>query len=155
MSKKIIYVLLPLQILILIFSPRFGWKMHGPEAVMLSFGGTTYVDGRFHTLYENENRNVDISYDNIFSKKFLIVVDNTNEYQMEVGIDGVTHNTDTDYPDANIIWNDSCGIFWWRYILTIAMTTICIILIKRAGRIQVISCILYVISILISLRIFL
>lgn len=136
------------------FSPRFGWKMHSPEAVMLSYGGTTYTDGRFHVLYENENRNVDISYDHIFSKKFLIVINDMDEYEMEVGIDGVTHNTDVlYYTDADIIWHDSCGIFWWRYILTTAMTIICIILIKRAGHIQIISCILYAVSILISLRI--
>ncbi len=44
------YVLLPLQILILILSPRFGWKMLGPDAGMLSYSGTRYVDGKFHVL---------------------------------------------------------------------------------------------------------
>lgn len=112
MLKKLIYVLLPLQILVLILSPRFGWKMHGPDAGMLSYAGTRYVDGKFHALYGKEDQNIDISY-SLFSKSFLIVVDNKDEYKMEVGIDGVSHSTDTlHYTGGDIIWNDSCGIFW-------------------------------------------
>lgn len=149
-----IYVLLPLQILILVLSPRFGWEMHNPDAEILSYEGTRYVDGKFHTRYGKGNQNVDISYDTFFSKSFLIVVNNKDEHKMEVGIDGVTHDTYwLQYTDADIIWNDSCGIFWWRYVLTIALTIFSITLIKRTNRIQIFSCILYAISVLVSLRI--
>ncbi|MCM1063199.1 MAG: hypothetical protein NC420_01810 [Eubacterium sp.] len=153
--KKMIYLLLPLQVLILLLSPRFGWKMHNPESIVLSYGGTVYADGKIHTLYQNENESVDISYENLFSKKFLITINDKDEYEMEVGIDGATYN-DTNslhFTDADIIWNDSCGIFWWRYILTIAMTIFSILLVKRKNRINIFSCILYVVSFLISFRI--
>lgn len=157
MMKKFIYVLLPLQILILILSPRFGWKMYSPEAVALPYGGTAYVDGKFHTLYKNENHKIDISYQSIFSKQFLVTVDGRDEYEMKVEIDGAIRDTTTDvlhYTGADIVWNDSCGIFWWRYILTIAMTVCSIALVKRANRLWVFPGILYAASILISLRIF-
>lgn len=157
---KFIYILLPLQMLILILSPRFGWKMHNPESMVLSYGGTTYVDGKIHTLYQNENQKVDVSYESIFSKRFLVTVNGKDEYEMKVEIDGGMRDVDMDtdrlsFTGADIVWNDSCGIFWWRYILTIAMTVLSIVLVKRANRIQVFPCILYAVSILISLRILL
>ncbi len=153
--KKFIYVLLPLQVLILFLSPRFVWKMHNPESIVLSYGGTTYVDGKFHTLYKNENQKIDIVYESLFSKRFLVTIDDKDEYEMEVGIDGKTYyDTNTlHFTGADIIWNDSCGIFWWRYILTIAMTAVSIALIRRTNRINACSSILYAISILISFRI--
>ena len=155
--KKFIYVLLPLQVLLLILSPRFGWKMHNPEAIiMLSYKGTTYEDGKFHSLYQNENETIDISYESIFSRQLSVTVNDTDEYEMKVEIDGGMIGISEDrlsFTGADLIWNDSCGIFWWRYILTIAMTVLSIVLVRRANRIQAASCVLYAVSLLISLRI--
>lgn len=124
-----------------------------PDATILSYAGTRYVDGKFHALYGKEDQIIDISY-SLFSKSFLIVVDNKDEYKMEVEIDGASHGADTlHYTGADIVWNDSCGIFWWRYVLTTAMTILSIVLINRANRIPITSCILYTISVLISFRI--
>lgn len=74
---------------------------------------------------------------------------------MKVGIDGVTHiNENTmHFTSGDIVWNDSHGVFWWRYILTIGLTIFSITLVQRVGHINIYSCILYTISILISLRI--
>ena len=152
--KKMIYVLLPLQVLILLLSPRFGWKMHNPESIVLSYKGTTYVDGKFHDLYKSDDEKIDIGYESIFSKQFLIIINDTGEYEMEVYIDGASKGSDSLlYTSNDLIWNDSSGIFGWRYILTIAMTVISILLIKRTNCIEIVPCILYAVSILISLRI--
>ena len=155
--RKLIYILLPLQVLILILSPRFGWKMHNPESAVLSYKGTTYTDGDFHALYGNGNEKVDICYGSIFSKKFFITVNDSEQYEMEVKIDGASTGNGSErlyFTGADLVWNDSCGIFWWRYILTIAMTVLSIALVRRTDRIQIFSCILYGVSILISFRIF-
>lgn len=154
--KKLIYVLLPLQVLILILSPRFGWKLHNPEAVVLSYKGTAYVDGKFHALYENGNEKIDICYGSIFSKRLFITVNDSDQYEMEVKIDGASTGNASDmlhFTPNDLVWNDSNGIFGWRYILTIAMTVCSIVLVKRANRISICPCILYAVSILFSLRI--
>lgn len=90
--KKIIYFLLPLQIIVLLLSPRFGWNiiMHNSDAVFLSYKGTSYEDGAFHCLYQNQYDTIDISYSNPFSKKFTILVNDTETYNMQVTIDGAS-----------------------------------------------------------------
>lgn len=88
--KKIIYVLLPLQVLILLLSPRFGWKIHNPESIVLSYKGITYVDGKFHDLYKSDDEKIDICYESFFSKQFFIIINDTDEYEMKVYIDGET-----------------------------------------------------------------
>lgn len=154
MLKKIVYVLLPLQVIILLLSPRFGWKMHNPESYVLSYKGTTYADGKFHALYKNEDDKIDICYESIFSKQFLITINDTEEYEMKVEIDGNSKGAEgLLFTSNDLVWNDSVGIFGWRYILTIALTVISILLVKRTNCIVVFPCILYVVSILISLRI--
>ncbi len=152
--KKMIYVLLPLHVLILLLSPRFGWTMHNPESIVLSYKGTSYIDGNFHDLYRNGDEKIDICYESIFSKQFLVRINDTDEYEMKVYIDGGSNGSERLlYTGNDLIWNDSSGIFGWRYILTIAMTVISILLVKRTNCIWVFPCILYAASILISLRI--
>ena len=154
MLKKIVYVLLPLQVLILLLSPRFGWKMHNPESILLSYKGTTYADGQFHDLYKNEDDKIDICYESIFSKQFLITINDMDKYEMKVEIDGSSKGAEgLLFTSNDLVWNDSIGIFGWRYILTIALTVISILLVKRTNCIVAFPCILYAVSILISLRI--
>lgn len=155
MTKKWIYILLPLQLLILLLSPRFGWKMYSPEAAKLSYGGTTYEDGNFQVVYKDEDEKITVCYEGIFSKRFLVIVNDMNEYEIGVEIDGklMEGSDQLRLVSNDIIWNDSCGIFGWRYLLSIAMTLGSILLIRRRNYMQVFPCILYGASILISFRV--
>ena len=80
--KKLIYVLFPLQIIVLLMSPRFGWNIHNSDASVLSYKGTSYEDGAFHCLYQNQDDTIDISYRNPFSKEFTIIVNDTETYSL-------------------------------------------------------------------------
>ncbi len=154
--KKWMYVFLPLQVLLLLLSPRFGWRLHGPEATILSYKGISYIDGKFCSQYKNETDKLLICYKNIFSKQFTVMVNEDAEYYIKVGIDGklIEGNlSGLPFTGSDLVWKDTFGILWWRCILTVAMTVLSIILIKRANRIQIWSCILYAASLLISLRI--
>ena len=162
--KGLIYLLLPLQILVLLLSPRFGWSIHKFDAGVLAYEGTSYKDGALHCVYENDADTVDISYGSVFSKKFNITVNETEKYTMEVKIDGETIGSEENIllGIANdIVWKDTLGIFYWRYILTIALTLISIKAFKRAGSrddqtgkaLCVGAVVVYVIAILVSLRV--
>lgn len=162
--KKLIYCLLPLQIIVLLLSPRFGWNIHNSDATLLSYKGVSYENGAFHCLYQSNNDTVDISYSNFFSKKFTITVNDTEEYSMQVKIDGasVGYEPSTLLGIANdIVWKDTYGIIFWRCILTITMTLISMKLYRRANDVKdterialyVGASVIYIFTILISLRI--
>ena len=164
MRNKAAYLLLLIPILTIILSPRFGWKIHNYDATVFRYAGTTFIDGMFHSKYINGEDLIDIGYEGIFSKRFNITIDDTNVYYMEVGIDGevidfapeMLHFTSND-----IVWNDICGIFYWRYLLTIIMALAGIKLFRYAGAkgdenrkaIYVCGAVIYIIAMLISLRI--
>lgn len=162
--RKLIYLVLPLQILVLLLSPRFGWSIRNSDATLLTYEGTSYEDGAFHCRYANTNDTVDISYGNLLSKKFTVTVNDTKEYSMEVKIDGASAESEPDMLQEianDIVWEDTFGILYWRCILTVAMTLISVKAFKSAddmvGEKRKVFCagalVIYVISILISLRI--
>lgn len=163
--KNLIYFLLPLQIIILVLSPRFGWSIHHfPDPTGLIYEGTFYEDGAFHCLYQNHTERVDISYKHPLSKQFTITVNDTDVYNMLVKIDGASVESEPDMLPGianDIVWQDTFGILFWRLILTVAMTLISIKIFKRANAVSsgeskvlyVGATVLYMISILISLRI--
>lgn len=163
---KLICLLLPLQIMVLLLSPRFGWTIHNFDTTPLTYEGTSYEDGAFHCIYQSSTDTVDISYGNLFSKKFTITVNDTDTYTMEVKIDGASVESEPDMLPGianDIVWEDTFGILYWRCILTVAMTLISVKTFKSAsdmaGEKRKVFCagalVIYVISILISLRIIL
>ena len=163
--KKLIYFLLPLQLIVLVLSPRFGWSIHSfPAPERLTYEGTSYYDGALHCLYQNDKEVVDISYSHPLSKQFTIIVNDTDEYSMHVKIDGSSVSSEPDMLPGianDIVWQDTFGILFWRVILTVAMTLISIKIFKRANAVggaesKVLyagAAVIYVIAILISLRI--
>ncbi len=166
MKNKIVYLLLLVQIIAILISPRFGWEIHNYDSTVFQYAKTLFVDGEFHSQYINDEKIIDICYDNIFSKRFNITVDNTDVYYMEVGIDGEVIDYEPEmlsFTGNDIVWNDACGILGWRYILTIVMTLLSIRLFnlakanddRKRKKIFVCAVAIYVISMLISLRILL
>lgn len=162
--KKLLYFLLPLQIIVFLLSPRFGWSIHDENAAVLTYKGVSYKDGAFHCLYENQNDVVDISYANLFSKKFTITVNDTQEYRIEVKLDGESIESEPNMLPGianDVVWKDTYGIVFWRCILTIGMTLISMKVFKRGsdaeGTTRKIlylgASIIYIFAILISLRI--
>ena len=70
--QNFIYILLPIQILVLLLSPRFGWDIHHMlhgDVATLRYEKTSYIDGAFHCIYQEGEDKIDISYGNLFSKK--------------------------------------------------------------------------------------
>lgn len=164
--KKIIYLLLPIQIIILLSAPRFGWNIHNYDARVLQYEKISYVDGDFHALYKDNNDVIDICYKNRFSRQLTVTVNSEEVYYIEVEIDGNISACEPDllkFTSNDIVWNDSCGILYWRYIVTIIMTLFSIRLIKlakynffqKSGMLYACSFVIYLLSLLISLRIIL
>lgn len=162
--KKLIYVLLPLQIIVLLMSPRFGWSIHNSDFTLLSYKGTSYENGVFHCLYENSKDTVDISYPNLFSKNFTITVNDAKTYSMYVKIDGASVESEQDMLPGvtnDMVWEDTYGIMFWRCFLTVAMSLVSIKLFRHMmdvyGTERKVLCVgillIYVIAILISLRV--
>lgn len=161
--KKLLYFLIPVQIIILVLSPRFGWNIHNSDATTLSFKGVSYEDGDFHCIYENDNNTVDISYPNLFSKNFSITMNSTNEYSMKVKLDGESIESEQNMLPGianDIVWKDTFGIMYWRCILTVAMSLISMKVFRYANEnikerkwAGIGASIIYVVSILISLRV--
>ena len=163
-SAKMIYCLLPIQIIVLLLSPRFSWNIHNSDATLLSYKGISYENGAFHCLYQNNTDTIDISYPNLFSKKFTIIVNDTDEYSMQVKIDGASVESEPNMLSGianDIVWEDTYGIMFWRCILTIAMTLISMRIFRRANNVGdakrkvffIGASAIYIISILVSLRI--
>lgn len=162
--KKVLYFLLPLQIFVLLLSPRFGWSIHDANATILTYKGTSYADGAFRCQYEGLDDVVDISYGNPFSKNFTITVNDTQEYRMEVKLDGESMESEPNMLPGianDIVWKDTYGIMFWRCILAIGMTLISMNVFKigsdKEGTSRKIfylgAIIIYIFTILISLRI--
>ena len=162
--KKLIYVLLPLQIIVLLMSPRFGWSIHNSDFTLLSYKGTSYENGSFHCLYENSKDTVDVSYPNLFSKNFTITVNDAKTYSMYVKIDGASVESEQDMLPGvtnDMVWEDTYGIMFWRCFLTVAMSLVSIKLFRHMmdvyGTESKVLCVgillIYVIAILISLRV--
>ena len=162
--KKLVYFLVPIQIIILLLAPRFDWCFYGAKATFFTYKGVAFEEGAIHCLYESQDDVVDISYDNPFSKKFTITFNDSEKYYMEVKIDGACVGPAIDEPPgiaADIVWKDTYGIMFWRCILTITMTLISMKLFRHAydgkdteRKVQYAGAgIIYIIAILISLRV--
>ncbi|MBQ8231252.1 MAG: hypothetical protein IJZ34_04925 [Lachnospiraceae bacterium] len=162
--RNLISLLFPLQIIVLLLSPRFGWSIHNSDATLLTYEGTSYEDGAFHCLYQGRNDTIDISYANPLSKNFTITVNDTDEYSMIVKIDGASIESEPDMLPGianDIVWEDTYGILFWRCILTVAITLISLKVFKHANNVSgveskvfyTVASVIYVISMLISLRI--
>lgn len=161
--KKIIYCLLPLQMIVLLLSPRFGWSIHNADAALLSYKGLSYENGTFQRIYQNGDNSVGIRYNHPFSKKFTIIVNDIDEYSLEVKIDGASVESEPNILPgiaSDIIWKDTYGILFWRCILTITMTLISMKVFgwaNTAGDTKKVhyaaATVIYLFSILISLRI--
>jgi len=162
--KNIIYFLLPLQIIVLLLSPRFGWNIHNSDGTLLSYKGVSYENGAFHCIYQGKGDTIDIAYSNPFSKKFTITVNDTDEYQMQVKIDGASIESEPDMLPGianDIVWKDIYGIMFWRCILMISMTLISMKILRRANGnngtegkgLYIGASVIYIFALLISLRI--
>lgn len=162
--KRLKYFLLPLQIIVLLLSPRFGWNIHALGVGALEYKGMAYENGAFHCVYQSDADTVDIRYPHPFSKRFTITVNDTDEYSLAVKIDGESVESDPDMLPGianDIVWQDTYGILYWRCILTVAMTLLSMRMFRRAkgSPHQTVLCaagsVLYALSMLISLRIIL
>ncbi len=162
--KKLVHFLLPIQIIILLLAPRFGWSIHDAQGTRLAYRGTAFEDGAIHCVYQSQDNIIDISYSNLFSKDFTITVNETIEYNMKVKLDGasiVFGETILPGGSNDIVWKDTYGIMFWRCILTITMTLISMKLFRHAydredaGRKLLYAGAggFYIIAILISLRV--
>ena len=135
LMKKMIYWLLPIQILVLLLSPRFGWRMHNISAVDFTYQGTAYQNGALHCVYANQKDRVDISYRHPFSKKFIITVNDAQVYTMQVKADGESEESVPDMLPGianDVVWNDTYGIFGWRCILAVALTLLSMKILRNA-----------------------
>ena len=162
--KRLKYFLLPLQIIVLLLSPRFGWNIHALGVADLEYKGMTYENGAFHCVYQGDADTVDIRYSHPFSKRFTITVNDTDEYSMLVKIDGESVESEPDMLRGianDIVWQDTYGILYWRCILTVAMTLLSTGIFTRAKgspdrkALCAAGSVLYALSMLISLRIIL
>ena len=162
--RNLRYFLLPLQIIVLLLSPRFGWSIHNLGAEPLDYNGLSYKNSAFHCLYQNDADTVDISYEHPFSRQFTITVNDADEYSMSVKIDGESVESQPDMLPGianDIVWRDTYGIMFWRCILTVGMTLLSMRIFRRTKGsadkkvFYAAASILYALSILISLRIIL
>ena len=162
--KALKYILLPLQLVVLLMSPRFGWNIHMLGAEALEYKALSYENSVFHCVYQSDEDTVDIRYDHPFSKQFTIVVNDAEEYRMQVKIDGESVESETDMVPGlanDIIWRDTYGIMYWRCILTVALTLLSMRMFRHAqnsaDQKMLCACalVLYALSILISMRVIL
>ena len=164
MKRKLIYLVVPLQIIVLLLIPRFGWYIHHPNAMRVNYSSTYREDGYIHSIYSSDSRSIDIAYKNRFSRNLYISIDGGELQYMRVFLDGEsvegTPNT-LSFIGSDIVWKDSSGIFYRIYVFSLGLTLICIVLYHYANKmaqhmrliLQVLSSILLCVSLLISLRI--
>lgn len=162
--RKKYYVLLFVQILILLLSPRFGWSVHNANGMILTYQGSLNENGALHCIYGNGMDAIDISYDNIFSKKFTVTTTDIKECMFEVKLDGTVLGYEENvlpYILSDIVWYDTFGIFYWRCILAVSIALVSVKILKHGDCYgensskgwYVCGFVVYVISILVSLRI--
>ncbi len=130
-KQYLIYVLLPIQILVLMLCPRFGWKIRdGFDS--LAYEQTSYSGSGIEVTYANDQEAFQVSYSNPFSREFVITVNEEDQYYMAVNMDGGEKNPNPEnvnlpgYIGTAVVWNDPAGIFFGRYIVSIALTVCCI-----------------------------
>lgn len=158
-KKYIIFILIPFFLFIQVSVPRFGWKIHYKDAMLLSFKNVYKENNRTHIVYGSEKGKVDISYINIFSRDFTLVINNNTHVNLQVEIDGEIsgdNNSFYDFLFSDIVWKDSSGIFYRMYLYTIGLL---IVILKVYNKIinrklaYFIITVLLLITLLITLRI--
>lgn len=164
MKRKLVYLVVPLQVIILLLIPRFGWYIHHPNAMILKYSSTYREDGYMHSLYSSDSGSIDIAYKNRFSRDLYISIDGRELQHIRVLLDGqsVEGNPNTlSLTGSDIVWKDSSGIFYRIYAFSLGLTLICIMLYYYANRmtqhtklvLQVLPSMLLCVSLLISLRV--
>jgi hypothetical protein len=163
MNKKyLIHYIVALQLILLLFVPRFGWSIHHPNATVLRYTSTYRENGYVHATYRANGSNVDIVYKNRFSREFYISIDGDEMQHMRVFLDGRSEGTSGDlFTSSDIVWRDSSGTFYRIYAFSLALTIMFIVIhryankkLKRQRKIfQIIALTSLGLSLLISLRI--
>lgn len=164
MKRFLIYLIIPLQIIVLLLVPRFGWHIHHPSATVLNYTSTYRENGYTHTLYSFEDISVDIAYKSRFLRDFYINVDGDERQHIKVFLDGGSageQDRNLLYTGSDIVWKDSSGIFYRVYIFALGLTLMSILLYKQAKKkakqklliYKILSVILLGVSLLVSLRI--
>jgi len=125
MRKWLVWLLIPINLLILLLAPRFGWRINSEDADRLNYRGVSIVDGAIHATYGKGNDTVVIGYSNPLSKKLDITVNGATRYSLEYSIDGQVIREEpkaAPFLASSLIWQDASGILGWRYILVIGLS---------------------------------
>lgn len=165
MAKPILLALaIVLQIAGLLLSPRFGWYLHSTDGTIVSYKSTTYKDGSAILHYASEDSELNIAYKNRFSRELEVSVNGGEPQRVAIGIDGKSIEElpgTANFTMNDIVWKDSSGIFFYRYIIAFLGTLVpVLIFIKSAGKSlslritsKPISLLVYLAALLSSLRI--
>jgi hypothetical protein len=166
LKKIVIVLLLVLNVVVLFTAPRFGWALRGGASDMYRYQGSSRSDGQTVAVYALSGRVLEIGYANRFSRELQLRWDNGEQYTVRVELDGGIrgeHNMPQDsafqFLFSDLIWQDSGGLFFYRYILAAAALLGCVFFLVK-GKLALKSfyslaaCALFIASIAISSRVF-
>ena len=137
----IILVLFILNLSILCFAPRFGMSIRDIRDPInpYIFQRQQRTDGQTTAIYQSLDSNLQITYSNRLVRTLKITIDNDTSYIVNVNIDGGTsgepqwpQGSTMDFILSDIIWRDSSGILYLRYILSAGAILVCSIYIIKA-----------------------
>lgn len=137
MRKWLVWLLIPINLLILLLAPRFGWRISSGGVTPLNYRGVSIADGAIHASYGKGNDTVVVGYSNPLSKKLDITVNGAGQYSLEVAFDGQVIRETPELPmsvASDLIWKDAAGIFAWRYILVIALSFLSAFVFRKAAK---------------------
>ena len=164
MRKWLIWLLIPINLLILLLAPRFGWRVNSGDASLMTYRGMSIEDGAIHAVYGNGIDTVVIGYSQPLSRKLDITVNGASQHSMEVAFDGQTIREAPELPPSlasDLIWQDAAGIFAWRYILVITLSCLSALVFWKAGKkadqkklLQICGAVIGVIPFLLAIRLF-
>lgn len=164
MRKWLIWLLIPINLLILLLAPRFGWRINSGDASLLTYRGMSIEDGAIHAVYGNESDTVAIGYSHPLSRRLDIKVNGASQYSLEVAFDGQTVRETPELPTglaSDLIWQDAAGIFAWRYIVVIALSCMSALVFWKAAKkadqkklLQICGAVIGVIPFLLAIRLF-
>ena len=136
----IILILLIANFSILCFVPRFGMSIRDirDPANPYIFQRQQRTNGQTTAIYQSLDGNLQIIYSNRLTRTLKIIIDNDTSYIVKVNIDGGISG-EPQWPQgsamdsilSDIIWRDSSGILYLRYILSAGAILVCSIYIIK------------------------
>ena len=135
MKKWLIWLLIPMNLLILLLAPRFGWRISSGSITPLNYRGMSIEGGAIHAVYGNGSDTVVIGYSQPLSRKLDITVNGAIQHSLEVAFDGQTIRETPELPPhlaSDLIWKDASGILGWRYITVIGLSCLSSFILNKA-----------------------